>query len=102
MTLPVIVAPEAEQQIQFIDAWWRENREAAPNLFLQELTAAITHIRSAPEAGHRYRHRTRKRVRRVPLHATRNHVYYEVTREAIVILAVWGAIKKRGPSLGSP
>ena len=51
MTLPVIVAPEAEQQIQFIDAWWRENREAAPNL-VQELTAAITHIRAAPEAGH--------------------------------------------------
>jgi plasmid stabilization system protein ParE len=54
MTLPIIVSPEAEAQIQVIESWWRANREAAPDLFSQELAEAFANIRVAPEAGHRY------------------------------------------------
>lgn len=41
-------------------------------------------------------------VRRVPLRATRNHVYYVATAEAVLVLAVWGAVKGAGPELGTP
>jgi plasmid stabilization system protein ParE len=99
MTLPIIVSPEAEAQIQVIESWWRANREAAPDLFSQELAEAFANIRAAPEAGHRYPHRARKGVRRVPLRATRHHVYYVASRERVIILAVWGSVKKRGPKL---
>jgi hypothetical protein len=40
-------------------------------------------------------------VRRVLLPKTHNHVYYETDREngVVMILAVWGAPKGRGPKL---
>jgi hypothetical protein len=38
-------------------------------------------------------------VRRVTLRATRNHVYYLDVGDVIVILAVWGAVKRTGPNL---
>jgi len=99
MTLPIIVSPEAEAQIQVIESWWRANREAAPDLFSQELAEAFANIRVAPEAGHRYPHRARKGVRRVLLRATRHHMYYVASQERVIVLAVWGSVKKRGPKL---
>ena len=99
MTLPVIVSPQAENQIGVIDAWWRENRRSSPDLFAQELGEAFSTIALAPEAGHRYPHAEVKGVRRVPLRATRNHVYYVATADAVVVLAVWGGIKGSGPDL---
>jgi site-specific DNA recombinase len=41
VTLPVRTTPEADVQILAIDGWWRRNRAASPNLFLDELTAAF-------------------------------------------------------------
>lgn len=99
MTLPIIVSLEAEAQIQVIDSWWRANREAAPDLSSQELAEAFANIRVAPEAGHRYPHHTRKGVRRVPLRSTRHHVYYVSSHDRVIVLAVWGSVKKRGPKL---
>ena len=101
MTIPVIVSPEAEAQIEAIDSWWRENREAAPNLFVEELAQAFATIEAAPEAGHRYVHTEVKGVRRLLLRSTRHHVYYVATTDAAVILAVWGSIKGSGPNLGN-
>ena len=95
MTHRLIVSPEAEAQIDAIDAWWRANRAASPDLFAQELAEAFATI----EAGHRYPHPDVKGVRRVPLRTTRNHVYYVDAGEVVAILAVWGAIKKAGPDL---
>jgi plasmid stabilization system protein ParE len=51
MTIAVIVSPEAEAQIREIDSWWRENRKAAPDLFLQELADATTTLETMPSAG---------------------------------------------------
>jgi len=101
MSRPVLVAAPAQAQIDAIDAWWRENRGASPDLFAQELAEAFATIGLAPEAGHRYRHAEVKGVRRVPLRATRNHVYYVATAEAVLVLAVWGAVKGVGPELES-
>lgn len=51
MSLPVIVSPEAERQIGAIDVWWRTNRPAAPQLFVEELAEAFTMIEYVPEVG---------------------------------------------------
>jgi hypothetical protein len=74
MSLPVVVSPEAERQIEVIDAWWRINRRAAPQLFIEELAEAVAVIEFAPEVGRRYAHPEVKGVRRVLLRATRHHV----------------------------
>jgi plasmid stabilization system protein ParE len=101
MTRQLIVAPEAEAQIETIDMWWRANRPASPELFEQELSQAFSTIEAAPEAGLRYQHPVVKGIRRVLLRATRNHVYYLDTGDIVVIVAVWGALKKCGPDLSS-
>ena len=101
MATAVIVSPEAEAQIQTIDAWWRENRPASPNLFVEELAQAFSTIEFAPDAGHRYPHPSVKGVRRIFLRATRNHVYYLAGTDQAIVLAVWGSIKGGGPDLGS-
>lgn len=101
MSLPVLVAVPAQEQIEAIDAWWRTNRSASPDLFAEELAAAFSTIGLAPEAGPRYQHPLVRGVRRVRLRATRNHVYYVATGRAVLVLAVWGAVKGVGPDLGA-
>lgn len=41
VTRRVLVAPNTAAEIERIDAWWRRNRLAAPNLFTQEVSAAF-------------------------------------------------------------
>ena len=97
-----IASPEAAVQIESIDAWWRGNRPAAPDLFREELAAAVLAIRTLPQMGRPIRHPIVKGLRRVVLRATRNHVYYVVHRDVIFILAVWGAVRGSGPKLAPP
>ncbi len=99
MARRIIVALQAEAHIRAIDAWWRDNREAAPDLFAQELAEAFSAIEVAPEAGSRYPHPQLKGIRRIHLGGTRHHVYYLVGSEALVVLAVWGSVKGSGPDL---
>ncbi len=54
-----------------------------------------------PEIGTPYVERHGVIVRRVLLPTTKNHLYYEIDRanDVVMILAVWGAPKGRGPTL---
>jgi predicted ATPase len=63
MSKPVYTTPAADAQIRAIDAWWREHRDKAPDLFEQELALTLRTIAAAPSAGKRYRH-PRAAVRR--------------------------------------
>jgi plasmid stabilization system protein ParE len=99
MTIAVIVSPEAEAQIREIDSWWRENRKAAPDLFVQELAEATTTLETMPSAGHSTSHPEVKGLRRILLRATRYHVYYVSNAETVLILAVWSAVRGAGPDL---
>jgi hypothetical protein len=40
----VELAHEACEQVRTIDAWWRANRPAAPDLFTNELAHALTKL----------------------------------------------------------
>jgi len=102
MTLDIRFAVRAREQVRTIDAWWRTYRQASPDLFATELAAALDTIASAPESGTRYSHRTVVGVRRILMRATRHHVYYIVEGNTAVIVAVWGAVKRRGPKLVPP
>jgi plasmid stabilization system protein ParE len=95
----VRTVPVADDEIREIDDWWRENRTAAPDLFLDELTLALHLLRDAPFVGVAYDDADLAGVRRVLLRSTRNHVYYVVTRDEVVVVSVWGAIKGTGPNL---
>ena len=98
MAKPVHTTPQADLHILELDAWWRENREKSPDLFEQELAAAFRTIGAAPAAGKHYRHDSAS-VRRLLLRATRNHVYYVERDDDVLVVAVWGAVKRVGPDL---
>lgn len=100
MTKPVRISALAERHILEIDAWWRERREKAPDLFEQELAAGLQTIASAPGAGQRYPHASAD-VRRLLLRSTRNHLYYVELPAQVLVVAVWGGIKGAGPDLST-
>lgn len=76
MSLPVQTTPEVDLQIREIDSWWRENRQAAPDLFLNELSESFELIAVAPQIGRLYRQSPVREARRLLLRGTRYHVYY--------------------------
>ena len=59
-------------------------------------------LESVPHIGRSYRHPTVKNVRRVLLRSTRYHVYYVVHDDAVIVLAVWSAVRGSGPVLAPP
>jgi plasmid stabilization system protein ParE len=99
VSLPVRTTPEADVQIGAIDDWWRHNRNAAPDLFLKELTASFEVIGVAPQIGRLYRPSPVRGTRRVLLKESRYHVYYVPRGGEVRILAVWHARRGVGPPL---
>ena len=79
----------------------RANRTAAPELFRNELAAALELIGLAPLAGRPYRKTQVPGVRRVLLRSTRCHVYYIVRDADALVVAVWSAVRGTGPNLGA-
>jgi plasmid stabilization system protein ParE len=70
-------------------------------LFEDELHRTLRLISRMPEAGVRWPTARNPRLRRFLMMETRHHVYFHVDQlgDSVVILAVWGAQRGRGPSL---
>lgn len=97
----VAFTPEAEQQADEMDTWWRAHRPKAPGLFAREFAEVRESIAGTPTLGVRYSTRSGKAAQRMLMPKTRTHVYFEVDEEqdTVVVLAVWGAPRRRGPRL---
>jgi plasmid stabilization system protein ParE len=98
--MKLVFTPEAEEQADECDRWWREHRDAK-DIFARELAGTRTLLREAPNIGSMYTVLDGLPVRRVLLRKTRTHVYYSVDGDAelVTVLAVWGAPKGRAPKL---
>ena len=99
MTLPVRTVPEADAHILAIDDWWRVNRSASPDLFLDELATAFDTISQTPGIGRAYRESPVPGTRRVLLKGAGYHVYYVPLGAEVRVLAVWHARRGEGPPL---
>jgi plasmid stabilization system protein ParE len=97
----VELSPEAVAQAQQVERWWRENRPAAPGLFMEELAAAVEKLSLTPSTGAPYQSSPLSGVRRVFLPRTRYHVYYTVDAAAdlVRIHALWHTARGQGPEL---
>jgi plasmid stabilization system protein ParE len=93
----VELSAEAQAQVDRIDAWWREHRQAAPDLFAEELEAALCALAETPALGVRYT--PRPNVRRLLLGRTRYHLYVTQDAAKVYVVAVWSAHRGRGPRL---
>lgn len=81
--------------------WWHANRPKAPELFFDELDAAIEQLASMPRAGVHYARSEVAGMRRLLMPRTRYHIYYTVITEPqlVRIHAVWHASRRGGPRL---
>jgi plasmid stabilization system protein ParE len=95
------VSKRARRHIEKAQAWWAENRRDALNLFLDELASAERALRANPLLGVVYEPRGGAHVRRVLLLRSKRQLYYRyrADRDELVVLAVWGATRERGPKL---
>jgi len=68
---------------------------------IEKLAGAEQRLRKKPSLGLVYAEHKSGVVRRVLLTRTSHHLYYRYhpDREELVVLAVWGAPKERGPKL---
>lgn len=84
----VALVRRAAQQARQIDAWWRENRPASPDLFASELAGAINALAAAPRIGQRVDDASLPGIRRLLLRATQFHIYYDYDGATVRIVAV--------------
>jgi len=97
--MKIAFTPEAAQQADYCDSWWREHRSSNPGLFARELADAQAMLVAMPGIGPVYTVLDGRPVRRIMLRKTRNHLYYVVEADCVIIHSVWGAPKGRGPNL---
>lgn len=86
----------AEQHIERERAWWLANRDHR-ELFTTELETAIQLIALLPGAGTEYPHAGVAGLRRVFLRGITCHVYYTFDDQEVIVRALWGARRERGP-----
>ena len=97
----VFVLKRAAGFIERTEAWWKANRDKAPDVFRVELRDALKMLSASPKAGAVYRQTKTKTYRRWLLPKSQQHIYYVVDerRDRLVVHVVWGAARGRPPAL---
>jgi plasmid stabilization system protein ParE len=87
--------------LQRIDAWWRENRPAAPELFDGEVTSAVARLAETPFIGVSYERLSSRPARRLLLTETQYHIYFDVDEAAreVLVVAIWHSARGRPPPI---
>src|SRR5690606_2537506 len=94
------VTKRAQREAKRLAGGWLEHRDKAPELFEEELLAAYGVIQSEPALGQTYAASRGRRIQRVLMPRTKNHVaYHQKSTDVVQVIAIWGAIRGRGPNL---
>lgn len=81
-------------------AWWLENRDYT-DLFASELAEAIRVLEFLPGIGAAYVDANVAGLRRLYLRKLTAHLYYTFDGDQVIVRALWGARRGRGPDLKS-
>ena len=95
---PVRLTFTAQHHVAREKAWWFENREH-PEVFAEELEQALKIVARLPGAGTVYARSPVPGVRRVYLRRVALHLYYTFDDSEVIVRALWGARRERGPQL---
>jgi plasmid stabilization system protein ParE len=88
----------ARRHVDREKAWWLEHRDYQ-EIFAAEVEAALNILAILPGAGTLYPHTNVSGLRRLYLEKMAAHLYYTFDAEEVVIRALWGARRERGPKL---
>jgi plasmid stabilization system protein ParE len=91
----------AAQQVEQERAWWLANRDAR-DLFATELEDAVQILALLPGAGAPYSRTGVPGLRRLYLRKIGCHVYYTFDDDLVIVRALWGARRERGPTVPGP
>jgi hypothetical protein len=78
--------------------WWLQNR-LERELLTAEVEEAVRILSRLPGAGTPYREASVGGLRRLYLRKLTCHLYYTFDRHEVIVRAVWGARRRRGPLL---
>ncbi|MFQ5743828.1 MAG: type II toxin-antitoxin system RelE/ParE family toxin [Acidobacteriota bacterium] len=90
----------AQEHVRREKAWWLENRIYA-KVFATELEAALRILTILPGAGTPYAEAGIEGLRRLYLPKIACHLYYTFDEHEVIIRALWGARRGRGPQIDS-
>ena len=88
----------AQEHVRREKAWWLANRDHT-DVFTGELEQALQIIAALPGAGTLYAQSPIPGVRRVYLRRVAAHLYYTFDSDEVIIRALWGARRERGPRI---
>jgi plasmid stabilization system protein ParE len=91
MSLPLIITPEAEEDLAEARAWYERKREGLGEQFVLCVEAALDHIRRVPAAAAE----VAPGIRRVVVRKFPYGVFYRVDPDQIAVIAVYHS--KRDP-----
>lgn len=91
--------PPAQGHVDREKAWWLQNR-GHMDVFTEELEQALKIIGLLPGAGSIYTRSPIPDVRRIYLRRVALHLYYTFSDDEVIVRALWGARRERGPERG--
>jgi hypothetical protein len=86
----------AQNHVHREQAWWIEHRSHT-DIFATELEQALSVIAVLPGAGTAYPQAGTTGLRRIYLRRVACHVYYTFDEREVIVRALWGAKRERGP-----
>lgn len=88
----------AQEHVRREKAWWLANRDNT-DLFAEELEQALKIVATLPGAGTPYAQSHVPGVRRIYLRTVVAHLHYTFDDDDVIIRALWGARRERGPRI---
>jgi hypothetical protein len=88
----------AQEHVRREKAWWWANRDHT-DVFTEEVEQALRIVAALPGAGTPYPQSPVPGIRRVYLRRVSAHLYYTFDEHEVIIRALWGARRERGPRI---
>jgi len=88
----------AQRHVRREQAWWLENR-IHQDVFVGEFEEALRVLSWLPGAGSPYRQAGIVGLRRLYIPKVACHLYYTFDDRDVIVRALWGARRDRGPRL---